>query len=59
MDSGVTFAVALTVVFFGTVIWLIFHIRRHDRMESEEPQQLTSNEPKSIDQSDTRQRKAS
>jgi preprotein translocase subunit SecG len=59
MDSGVTFAIVLTILFFGAVIWLVIHARKQDEVETEEQQQGESNEPKRGDQPDVRQQKAS
>ena len=61
MDSGVGFALALAILFLGTVIWLVVHVRGQEKIEMERhgPQESTSNDAMNVNQSDSRKREAS
>jgi hypothetical protein len=39
MDSGVIFALALVVLFFGSISWLVIHVRRQDKKSKQEENQ--------------------
>jgi hypothetical protein len=44
MDSGVIFALALVVLFFGSITWLVIHVRRQDKKSKQEEHQSTPEE---------------
>jgi hypothetical protein len=41
MDSGMIFAVALAILFFSTITWLVVYSRRRERQDDRNPKPLS------------------